>query len=391
MASLSEVDDGRRIYFKSANGSRQILYVSKMTKKQAEGVLRCVNDLERSRVDGSIPSPSTSMWLAEISDDLHAKLAKHGLCQPRVAPEPVAAAVTLSGLIAKYQQRPKWSTIAEGTRVNHRYSFKHLMAHFGADRDASTITEVDAEDAIAAFEQKFAEATAARIAGAGSMIMRFGVRSRLIPVNPFEGTKRGSFITPHKAYVDAKTCLDIIEGCPDLETKLVVALARFAGLRTPSEARVMLWRDVDWLGRRFRVDSPKTGLRTVPIVPEVMELLEQQFEAVPDGAEFVLPDVAKAERSKYPHRITRIVNTLKLERWPRLMHSMRASRQTDWNEVFPAHITAAWMGNSPVIGDRHYNRMLDAHFDAATNPTQNPTQSVSATPRQPSPSGRAGE
>lgn len=221
------------------------------------------------------------------------------------------------------------------------------------------------------------------------MIMRYGVRSRLLPVNPFEGTRRGSFITPHKAYVDAKTCLDVIDASPDLETKLIVALARFAGLRTPSEPRVLLWRDVDWSARRFRVDSPKTGPRVVPITPEVMPLLEQQFEAVPEGTELVLPSVAKGERTLYPHRIARVVEQLELERWPRLMHSMRASRQTDWNEVFPAHITAAWMGNSPVIGDRHYNRMLDAHFEAATDPLQKPLQSVTAKVRHDAAESRA--
>ena len=100
----------------------------------------------------------------------------------------------------------------------------------------------------------------------------------------------------------------------------------------------------------------------------------------------MLPSVAVAERSTYPHRITRIVNRLRLERWPRLMHSMRASRQTDWNESFPAHITAAWMGNSPVIGDKHYNRMLDAHFDAATRPaTQHMPATACETPQTDSP------
>lgn len=37
------------------------------------------------------------------------------------------------------------------------------------------------------------------------------------------------------------------------------------------------------------------------------------------------------------------------------------------------------MGNSAVIGDKHYNRMLDAHFDAATRPA---TQHMPAAPRE---------
>ncbi|WP_172992021.1 hypothetical protein [Lacipirellula parvula] len=47
--------------------------------------------------------------------------------------------------------------------------------------------------------------------------------------------------------------------------------------------------------------------------------------------------------------------------------------------MFPSHVTAAWMGNSPTIGDKHYNRTLDVHFEAATDPLHNPLQTVAAT------------
>lgn len=385
MASLSTGKDGKRkglhrVMLTDANGKRQQLYLGRIPKKTAEGIFRCVEELERATVYGSMPADFASRWLTTVSDDVHERLAKFGLTQPRASAivAPTVPVVTLDSLIERYKARPKFAALADGTKVCHHYSFVRLREVFGADRDITTITETDAEDMVASLGENFAEATVARIAGAGSMLLRFGVRSRLLTVNPFDGVRRGSFITPHKAYVDAKTCLDVIEACTDLETKLVVALARFAGLRTPSEPRVLLWRDVDWSGRRFRVDSPKTGPRVVPIVPEVMRLLEKQFEAVPEATDLVLPSVAKGERSTYPNRITRIVERLKLERWPRLMHTLRASRQTDWNEVFPAHVTAAWMGNSPTIGDRHYNRTLDAHFESATRPA---TQHTPATPR----------
>lgn len=245
-----------RILLTDTNGKRQQLYLGRIPKKTAEGVYRCVEELERATVYGSTPADFASRWLTTISADFHERLVKFGLASSRVAREPAPAVVTLSCLIAKYQQRPKWATIAEGTRVNHRYSFKHMMDYFGADRDITTITETDAEDMIAAFEQKFAEATAARIAGAGSMVMRYGVRSRLLPVNPFEGTKRGSFITKHKAYVEAKTCPDLenearcgarqILGPPDALRAPCAALARRGLVR----ASVPLRFAQDWPARR---------------------------------------------------------------------------------------------------------------------------------------------
>lgn len=377
MASLSKVDGALRIYFKSSNGSRQIIYCGRMTKKQADAALRCINDLERCRIDGSVPQPSTSMWLAEVGKELHAKLAKHGLTTARVVTEaPTVEVITLEDLIERYKTRPKWLATKESTRTMYHYSFVPLMECLGADRDIATIYETDGEDLVATLAAKYAEATTARIARAGITLMRYAVRARLLPANPFEGIRPGSFVTPHKVYVDAETCVKVMKACPDLETRLVVALARFAGLRTPSEPLVLRWKDIDWAGRRFHCDSPKTGPRTIPIVAEVMPLLEQQFEAVPEGTEFVLPKMVAGERTAYYGRVVRLVERMDIEKWPRFFHSMRASRQTDWNEVFPAHVTAAWMGNSPTIGDKHYNRTLDAHFEAATNPTHNPTQTM---------------
>jgi len=385
MASLSTGKDGKRkglhrVLLTDANGKRQQLYLGRIPKKTAEGIYRCVEELERATVYGSTPADFASRWLTTISSDLHERLVKFGLTQPRV--EAIATEdpiVTLGDVIERYKARPTWAAIADSTRRGHSYAFVSLLEFFGADRDIATILETDAEDMVAALNQRYAEATVARVASAGSMIMRYAVRARLLSVNPFEGVKRGSYVTPHKCYVDAARCQTLIDACPDLEGKLVITLARFAGLRTPSEPRVLRWADVDWAGRRFRCDSPKTGPRMIPIRPEVMKLLEQQFEAVPEGTEHVLPVMAAGERSTIPNRIARLVGRLDVERWPRLFHSLRASLQTDWNEVFPAHVTAAWMGNSPVIGDRHYNRTLNAHFDAATRPA---TQHTPATPRK---------
>ena len=161
MASLSTGADGlHRVYFKAANGSRQILYLGRVAKKKAEGVERCIADLERCRVDGSIPGPATSHWLASVSEDLHAKLAKHGLTQPRAVTvvAPAVSIVTIDDLIGRYKARPRWAAIAAGTKVCHHYSFIRLREFFGAYRDSATIAETDAEDLVATFGEKFAEA-----------------------------------------------------------------------------------------------------------------------------------------------------------------------------------------------------------------------------------------
>ena len=54
---------------------------------------------------------------------------------------------------------------------------------------------------------------------------------------------------------------------------LIFALARYGGLRTPSETKSLKWGDVDFERGRIRVPSPKTehhegkGSRLIPLFP----------------------------------------------------------------------------------------------------------------------------
>ena len=226
MASLSTGKNGNqkglhRIYYKAADGRRQILYLGRCPVKKAEGVERCVSDLERCRVDGSIPGPATTHWLAGISAELHAKLAKHGLTQPRVSVAVTEVpVVTLDELLERYKNRPKWRAKKESGQKAAESTFTHLIGYYGGARDILSITETDAED-LAGYlvEPKplgagLAEATAAGIINAGSALMRFATRSRLVPFNPFQEIRRGSYATAHKAFVKADTITLVIDLCP---------------------------------------------------------------------------------------------------------------------------------------------------------------------------------
>src|SRR5436190_2021364 len=64
-----------------------------------------------------------------------------------------------------------------------------------------------------------------------------------------------------------------------------------------------------------------------------------------------------------------------LERWPRLFHNLRASRQTELSEDFPSHVVCAWLGNSEDIAREHYLKVTDAHFEKASGALQKALQS----------------
>ena len=51
--------------------------------------------------------------------------------------------------------------------------------------------------------------------------------------------------------------------------------------------------------------------------------------------------------------------------WPRLFHSMRASRQTQLQREFPLHVVCLWLGNSPRIAQQSYLLVTEDDFARA--------------------------
>ena len=67
-------------------------------------------------------------------------------------------------------------------------------------------------------------------------------------------------------------------------------LARFAGLRTPSETPRLTWADIDWDRKRLTAYASKTeSSRVVPITADLMPILQEAFDAAPEGAVNVVP------------------------------------------------------------------------------------------------------
>jgi len=65
-------------------------------------------------------------------------------------------------------------------------------------------------------------------------------------------------------------------------------------------------------------------------------------------------------------RLTAIVKRANLTPWPKIWHNMRASRQTELEDIFPSHVVCKWLGNSVQVARKHYLQTTDAHFEKAT-------------------------
>jgi integrase len=377
MASLSWEGDRARIVYRDASGKQRTVRVGKCRERDAITALNAVEHLLTAKAHGSSIHPDAVRWLSRLDDRLYARVAAHGLCQPREGSQVVTLAHLLERFDATLSVKPT-------TQYKYQQVADSLRAFLGATTPLASITPAHADNwrkAIAepvanpddktAPAKTLARATVAKRVVIAKGVFRKAVRWGLITSNPFADLRAGSQSNPDRAfYVSVETIRAILAACPDDQWRAIIALSRFAGLRCPSEVVGLRWGDVVWDKGRMTVRSPKTAnheghaVRVVPIAPELRPILQDLFDRAEVGVEAVVPrlsDPATNLRTQFE----RIIAKAGVKPWPRLFHNMRASCATDWVERFPAHVVAGWLGHSPMIAAQHYLQTRDAHFDLA--------------------------
>ena len=179
-------------------------------------------------------------------------------------------------------------------------------------------------------------------------------------------------------YVTLEATEQLIEAS-DPDWKLIIALVHFAGLRCPSEVLNLELCNIDWERGRMTVTSPRNErhgrpTRQVPLFKELRPYLEAAWDAAPDKAVYVLPERYRITANKptgwrncnLRTQFERIVERAGLEKWPRLFHAMRSSRESDLVKWHPLHIASRWLGNTPRIAEKHYLITSNADFDEAS-------------------------
>lgn len=365
MASIASDKGGfKRILFKFAEDDRRAVRLGKAHISTAQTVKVHVEALNIARMlNTPIPAP-TAEWVSKISPDLHKRLARVGLVEPREAAQTVTLGGMLDGFFLAYDGKP--ATIVRMKQVRNL-----LEGHFTREIDVATIGEAEAEAWRAKLkEQKYATATIARSVTYSRQYWKWAVKRGMAPINPFLDVKTGSLTnSDRQEFIDRDTIAKVIDAAPDAEWRLLIALSRFGGLRVPSEALALRWNDVDWANNRMTVRSCKTehhegkGERMIPIFPEVLPHLQAVYDAAPEGSVNVIGRYREGANLN-PH-FRRIIKRAGLTPWARTWHNLRASRQTELASTFPLHTVCAWIGNTKAIAAGHYLQVTDADFTRA--------------------------
>jgi integrase len=196
-------------------------------------------------------------------------------------------------------------------------------------------------------------------------------KAGLIPVDPFEDFTPDAMDNPERlVYVPYDYIGKVLEHCANWEWRLLWGLARYAGIRIPSDTEHLTLESVNLEKNFIWIKSPKTehlssrGLRRVPIARELMPLLLDAIENLPEGETHLLPILSK--RDNLRTQAHRIIKRAGLTPWEKTFQNLRASCETDWMDWYGLRRACNWIGNSPDTAMRHYSIMRDDDFLADT-------------------------
>jgi len=364
MASLVNDTNGRkRIQFR-AEGKRKTLRLGKCSRRQAESIKFRVEQLVLA-ANGAmgVIEADTLQWLKGLDGGLYDKLAAVGLVEKRTN-------ATLDAFIEEYLKSR--TDLKPNSQLVYSHTRRTLREFFGADKPLRSISERDAQAWRAYLvESKLSPATVGKRTANAKAFFNVAVKRKLIPENPFADLDSKSVANKARQYFVAREEAEkVLEHCPDAQWRLLFALARYGGLRTPSEPLELTWDDIAWDSARMTVRSPKTEhhegreSRVIPIFPEVRPYLEEVFELAEPGIPYVITRYRDAN-ANLRTQLLRILKRAGLQPWPRLFQNLRASRETELAAEYPLHVATTWIGNTARIAERHYLQVPDEAFAKA--------------------------
>ncbi len=401
MASISRDKNGtKRLIFKDHNGKSHTVRLGKVNEKKAELAKSRVEAITSAKIIGISLDAETSHWLANIGNDLHAKLAKTGIISPRLT-------TALGSFCNQYLDKVKAKA---STKRTMKQTTDGLVKYFGGDINPKSITIEMVEGFAESMRQaRLSPSTIDKRLKTARQVFNAMIRAKLLDVNPFTEVKVTPTINEERnVYVERERVEKIIDSIADPEWKLIVGLSRYCGLRAPSEILTLTWDCILWDKKRIVVKSPKTehyegkDSRVIPMFEGIIPLLEAVYErAEPGGSPFVIARRRGLFDQLTDGRNTNLGTLFKKyilhageTPWPKPFHAMRASLETDLlndGRVKP-HTIARWLGHSIQIALKHYARIKDQDYEIMTDDMKNVTPNATddaLSPNTPPPTSRS--
>jgi len=370
MSSLTKCSDRDAwvIQFRDHDGRKRKLWVAgdtKQSKLEADAVRFYVDDLVRCKKANVPPSPNTAKWVSDLTGRYRDRLVEWGLAEPVSVKLTTDEGRLLGSFLTGYIESR--TDVKPTTKTNYLQTKRVLVEYFGANKTMRSITKADAERWRRwMLARPMAIATVSKHGKRAKTMLAEAVKDRLLSESPFADLKGGDESnTLRQRFIGPAIVAKVLEACPDADWRLIFTLARFGGLRCPSEVLGLKWTDVDRSGNQLRIDSPKTGLRFVPIFPEIAKALDDSWDAAPEGAVYCVSRY-RDKTANLRTQLGRILETAKVEQWPKLFVNLRSTRRTELQESFPDHVVNKWLGHSGKVAEKHYLQVTDDHWRKAS-------------------------
>lgn len=364
MSSRSTRPNGHQWIFFKYGGKRHTVRLGKITVKNAEAFRRELDCLLECKQLGLELEPKTRAWVLSLDERPHATLKQAGLLDSR-------AARTISDLVIAYQDHMKRIGSKPSTLANNRSICKHLVEYFGKAHLIGSIQREDAErfrewlgSGKGPGKNRLAKTTVSRRSRHARSIFAYAFNEQWIQTNPFGWMKNWNEVdSTRNHYFTSEDIEAIINQAPNSEWRLYLALARYGGLRAPSEMAGMLWEWINWEDGTLKINSPKTAhlpnqdSRKIPILEPLRPYLLEASEQALVGQTHLFPNI-QSSGAAITKRVYGMCKAAGLEEWPKLWVNMRASCERDWLDKYPIDVVATWMGHSPATALRHYSRVV---------------------------------
>jgi integrase len=372
MAGVEQRTDGKKVTYRirlseGEDTKRPRIGLGKVTRKEALSACAFVENLVSYCNTGKELKPDTQKWLATIRPVVRKRLEALKLIEPQTVKEEVKERTTLSEWINGYIDGR--TDIKPNTLRNMKMARNGLFGFCDKEMLIVDFTAYHAEEFRRhCLEKGLAEATIRRRCKRLKQFFTAARKRRLISENPFDGIPISTATNAKRKFFISKEIIQqVIDACPNAEWRLIFALARYGGLRIPSELWGLVWDEIDWDKKRFIIHSPKTEhhegkeTRICPIFPELEPYLLEVYEQSKPGQSKVIT-IYSEDNSNLRTQAERILKRAGVKAWPKLFTNLRSSRETELVETFPLHVVTEWLGNSPEIARKHYLQVTEEHY-----------------------------
>lgn len=391
MATAFKNSNGEyQLQFKGSDGRRKTLWLGKVHANFAEEFRLRVEGLLSALHSGRAIDKVTQSWLDCIDAKSRKRLEAKGLLDS-------GTIATISQLCDYVIERAE---VSERTLAKYQDAKANLVSYFGASRCIFQITPGDADEFVA-WLKKFgkrptpgplSQFTVSKRVEQVKLYFNAAVRKRWLAESPFDGiTVPAIAASDRKAFISSETVAKVMSAA-DPELRLIIAMARYLGLRTPSETWPLKWEWVNWeegtiaiLDSKRQRHGETKKWRFPPIFPEIQELLWNHFNSASTDPVYIFNRKwTEVTDTALRNRLERLCVRANVQSWVKPWQNLRSTRETELvDQGFPLHVVCAWIGNNPKVAHQHYLQVTKEHTSRALADTSSGLQSWAALARKP--------